>query len=135
MSGIGYKVAMHNETDAMNVDDLKQTLIQRRAELSERLERVARHTRHRDEPLPQDFAEQAVELGNGETLVALDRKISQELAQIDHALHRIKVDQYFDCETCGGPIGEQRLIALPHTTLCIRCANGSSDRSILRTAH
>ena len=64
---------MHNETDAMNLDDLKQTLIQRRAELSERQERVARHTRHRDEPLPPDFAEQAAELENGETLVALDQ--------------------------------------------------------------
>ncbi len=126
---------MHNETDAMNVDDHKQTLIQRRAELSERQERVARHTRHRDEPLPADFAEQAVELENGETLVALDKKMSRELVQIDHALHRIEVDQYLDCETCGGPIEEQRLIALPHTTLCILCANGSSARTIARTTH
>ena len=128
MSGIGYKVAMHNETAAMNVDELKQTLIQRKA-------RVARHTRHREEPLPPDFAEQAVELENGETLVALDKKMSRELVQIDHALHRIEVDQYLDCETCGGPIEEQRLIALPHATLCIRCANGSSARSIPRTTH
>ncbi len=135
MSGIGYKVAMHNETAAMKVDELKQTLIQRKAELSERQERVARHTRHREEPLPPDFAEQAVELENGETLVALDKKMSRELVQIDHALHRIEVDQYLDCETCGGPIEEQRLIALPHATLCIRCANGSSARSIPRTTH
>ena len=126
---------MHNETTAMNVDEFKQTLIQRRAELSERQERVARHTRHRDEPLPPDFAEQAAELENGETLVALDRKMSRELVQIDHALHRIEVDQYLDCETCGELIEEQRLIALPHATLCIRCANGSSARSILPTAH
>ncbi len=126
---------MHNETAAMNVDELKQTLIQRKVELSERQERIARHTRHREEPLPADFAEQAVELENGETLVALDRKMSQELVQIDHALHRIEADQYLDCETCGGPIEEQRLIALPHTTLCIRCANGSSARTIERTTH
>ena len=125
---------MHNETDAINVDEFKQTLIQRRAELSERQERVARHTRHRDEPLPADFAEQAVELENGETLVALDKKLSEELVQIDHALHRIEVDQYLDCETCSGPIEEQRLIALPHATLCIRCANGGSAHSIPRTA-
>ena len=126
---------MHNETAAMKVDELKQTLIQRKAELSERQARVARHTRHREEPLPADFAEQAVELENEETLVALDKKMSRELVQIDHALHRIEIDQYLDCETCGGPIEEQRLIALPHATLCIRCAYGSSARSIARTTH
>ena len=95
----------------MNANDLKQTLVERKAELSERQERVARHTRHRDEPLPPDFAEQAVELENAETLVALDREMSQELRQIDHALRRIEADQYLDCEQCGKPIVEERLMA------------------------
>jgi RNA polymerase-binding transcription factor DksA len=125
---------MHNETAELKVAELKQTLIQRKVELSERQERIARHTRHREEPLPPDFAEQAVELENGETLVALDKKLSEELVQIDHALHRIEVDQYLDCETCSRPIEEQRLIALPHATLCIRCANSGSAHSIPRTA-
>ena len=116
----------------MNVDEFKQTLIQRRVELSERQERVTRHTRHRDEPLPPDFADQAVELANGETLVALDREISQELCQIDHALRRIEADQYLDCEKCGEPIADKRLIAVPYATRCIQCANGSSVRSIPR---
>ncbi len=107
----------------MNADDLKQTLVERKAELSERQERVARHTRHREEPLPPDFAEQAVELENAETLVALDREMSQELRQIDHALRRIESDHYLNCEQCGEPIAEGRLKALPYATLCIRCAN------------
>ncbi len=106
----------------MNADDLKQTLVERKAELSERQERVARHTRHREEPLPPDFAEQAVELENAETLVALDREMSQELRQIDHALRRIEADQFLDCEQCGKPIPEERLMALPYATRCIQCA-------------
>jgi len=114
----------------MNVDELKQTLIKRRAELSERQERVKRHTRHRDEPLPPDFADQAVELANEETLVALDKEISQELCQIEHALRRIEADKYLDCEKCDRPIAEQRLVVLPYATQCIRCANGHSARSL-----
>ena len=43
----------------MNVVELKRMLIHHKAELSERQERVTRHTRHRDEPLPADFSEQA----------------------------------------------------------------------------
>ncbi len=117
----------------MNVDELKRTLIQRRANLSERRERVQRHTRHRDEPLPPDFADQAVELANAETLVALDREMSQELWQIDHALRRIEADRYLDCEKCGERIAQRRLLALPYATRCIQCANGNLARSIPST--
>ena len=126
---------MQNETGALDIEELKQMLIQHKAELSERQERVTRHTRHRDNALPPDFADQAVELANEETLVALDREISQELCQIEHALRRIEADKYLDCEKCDRPIAEQRLIALPYATRCIQCANGSSDGSIPSTTN
>jgi RNA polymerase-binding protein DksA len=100
----------------------------RRSELADRAERVSKHTRHRDEPLPADFAEQAVELENGETLVALDQEIRQELARIDKALARLESGSYFDCESCGQPIGAERLDALPVTTQCIDCASEADVR-------
>lgn len=102
---------------------MKSVLERRRDELIERRERIARHTRHRDEPLPPDFAEQAVELENGETLVALDREVHAELQGIERALRRIDDGSYGECSECGEPISEQRLRALPYTTLCFDCAN------------
>jgi len=107
----------------VDTEQAKARLEQRHQELGERQERIARHTRHRDEPLPPDFAEQAVELENGETLVALDREINNELMQIEHALKRIEAGLYFDCESCGEPIGEQRLEAIPYVNMCIDCAS------------
>jgi len=109
----------------VDTEQAKTTLEQRHRDLGERQERVARHTRHRDEPLPPDFAEQAVELENGETLVALDKEMSHELAQIEHALKRIEAGRYLACERCGEPIGERRLEALPYANLCIGCASES----------
>ena len=109
----------------MDLNAIKQQLTERAKELSERQERVARHTRHREEPLSQDFAEQAVELENGETLVAIDRELAQELQQIEHALRRIEADTYFDCTQCGKPIGKERLQAVPYANTCITCANAS----------
>lgn len=100
----------------------------RRGELAARAERVSKHTRHRDEPLPADFAEQAVELENGETLVALDQEIREELGRIDKVLQRLESGSYFDCESCGEPIGSERLEALPVTTLCIDCASEADSR-------
>lgn len=111
----------------MDAADFKPVLERRRAELVERRDRIERHTRHRDEPLPPDFAEQAVELENGETLVALDREVNAELREIDRALRRIEDGSFGECTTCGEPISEQRLAALPYTSLCIDCANSAQS--------
>ena len=104
----------------------ERQLKERKTELEARQKRVARHTRHRDEPLPQDFAEQAVELENGETLVALDQELTMELKKIDRALARIGSGDYLLCEHCGQPIGEARLMALPTSVLCIDCATAAA---------
>lgn len=101
---------------------MKTVLQRRQEELVERRERIARHTRHRDEPLPPDFAEQAVELENGETLVALDREVNMELREIERALRRIEDGTFGECTECGEPIAEPRLDALPYTSMCIDCA-------------
>ncbi|MEZ5560427.1 MAG: TraR/DksA family transcriptional regulator [Pseudomonadales bacterium] len=106
----------------MNNDQIRTKLQTMLTELQNRRDRVARHTRHRDEPLPSDFAEQAVELENGETLVALDREMSEEIKQIEQALRRLDAGTYDECASCGEPIGEERLKALPYASQCIDCA-------------
>ncbi len=107
----------------LNTSKIRAELVARRQELADRQERVSKHTRHRETPLPADFAEQAQELENGETLVALDQELAGELARIDKALARIDQGVYFTCMQCGEDIGEERLAALPDTTLCIDCAS------------
>lgn len=111
----------------MNLDEMRAVLERRREELTERRERIARHTRHRDEPLPPDFAEQAVELENGETLVALDREVNAELREVERALRRLDDGAYGECTECGETINEKRLNALPYASLCITCANSKQD--------
>ena len=107
---------------------VREELETRKQELQARQERVSKHTRHREDPLPQDFAEQAVELENGETLVALDQELAQELKKIDRAISRIDADNYMNCETCGEAIGEKRLQALPTSVQCIDCASAGDAR-------
>lgn len=41
------------------------------------------------------------------------------LAEIDAALQRIDQGTFGICVVCGGPIGEERLDAVPYATLCI----------------
>ena len=106
----------------VNRDQIKSALLARKGELLERHDRIARKTRHRDEPLPQDFAEQATELENQELLEALDVEVAEELRQITRALHRIESGAYASCTSCGIDIPHARLEALPTTSLCVDCA-------------
>jgi len=106
----------------MDQNHIKRALLARQSELLDRHGRISKKTRHRDEPLPQDFAEQAVELENQELLEALDVEVAEELRQISRALQRIESGEYTRCSSCGVDIPAARLEALPTTSLCVDCA-------------
>ena len=61
--------------------------------------------------------------------VTLDREIDytleenseQVLKAIDRALAKIETGTFGICETCGQPIAEERLMAIPYATQCIDC--------------
>jgi DnaK suppressor protein len=44
-----------------------------------------------------------------------------QLAEVDHALERIKDETYGICTNCGNVINSERLEALPYAELCIDC--------------
>lgn len=110
----------------MQTDWLKDKLVQNRAELVNRLEKISKHTQHRDEPLPADFAEQATELENQETLESMEQSLGATLAAIEHALKRIDKGLGGVCEVCSADISQPRLEALPHATLCPTCVVAQS---------
>ena len=49
----------------------------------------------------------------------LEENAEHILVEIDAALGRIEEGSYGLCADCGGPIGEERLLAVPYATLCI----------------
>jgi DnaK suppressor protein len=61
--------------------------------------------------------------------VTLDREIDYTLEEnsenvlkeIDVALAKIEAGTYGICETCGKPIAEERLAAIPYARQCIDC--------------
>jgi DnaK suppressor protein len=48
--------------------------------------------------------------------------VRRELADIDAALARIQEGRYGTCVHCGGPMGLQRLRAIPEARYCLACA-------------
>jgi DnaK suppressor protein len=65
--------------------------------------------------------EEATETLELEKRLALENRIRQELAGIDHALHKFEEGTYGFCDNCGKPIDPARLEALPQASLCLNC--------------
>ncbi|HSG90913.1 MAG TPA: TraR/DksA family transcriptional regulator [Pseudomonadales bacterium] len=107
------------------LEEARERLQADRVRLLERVRGLDDTVHHREEPLPQDFAEQAVELENQEVMEALDEDARAELRRIDQALARIEDDSYGECARCGNDINLERLAALPSATTCIDCASAA----------
>ncbi len=65
--------------------------------------------------------EEATETLELEKRLALENRIRQELAGIEHALHKFEEGTYGKCDNCGQSIDPERLEALPQASLCLNC--------------
>lgn len=54
--------------------------------------------------------------------VNLQRHLGRQVEEVEAALRRAEAGSYGLCESCGAPIGADRLHVLPFATLCIGCA-------------
>ena len=54
--------------------------------------------------------------------VVLSARVARELAEVDAALGRIASGSYGTCVACGGPLGLQRLRAIPEARFCLGCS-------------
>jgi DnaK suppressor protein len=72
-------------------------------------------------PLADNMAETASVTLDREIDYSLEEASNHVLAAIDAALGRIAAGTYGTCVTCGKPIGEERLEAIPYATQCIDC--------------
>ncbi len=105
------------------LDQIKAQLLTEQERLTELLERTSKHLYRRDKPYSADFAEQVVEVENNQVVEVLDHEAKFELQEIGRALAKIEQGTYEQCSACGEQIDEARLGAIPHTSLCLDCAN------------
>ncbi len=65
--------------------------------------------------------EEATETFELEKRLALEKRMIDQLAEVDHALRKFKEGTYGLCDVCGQPIDPARLEALPQANLCLSC--------------
>lgn len=63
-----------------------------------------------------------------ETQAAASAELTRrELDEIEAALRRIDEGSYGRCEACGGPMGMQRIRAIPEARFCLSCSGNRED--------
>ena len=119
---------IQEESDRGQADvyrDLEVELRARRDEWEQRLGKI-QGDRRRKTPLEPDFAEQATQRENDETLDALDTRGRQEIRAIEEALGRIADGSFGRCTRCSGEIPLARMQAYPEAAHCMGCADAGS---------
>ena len=76
---------------------------------------------------PDDEAALASDSSTKEMAVATLERERRTLAEIEAALLRMKKGEYGMCASCGEPIPEARLKALPWARVCVKCAERRSN--------
>jgi len=95
---------------------------QRLAEELEQLRMSASSSDERREGSPfGKREEEAAETLELEKRLAMENRIRQEMAGIEHALAKFEEGTYGLCDNCGKPIAPERLEALPQASLCVNC--------------
>lgn len=103
----------------MDVEKYRQRLLALEQELAHKVEREVETARTTAADQPES-GDQSVADELRETYFTLAQSDSQLLANVRGALRRIEDGTYGRCAVDDGPIEEERLEAVPWTTLCAR---------------
>lgn len=104
---------------------LRSRLESERKRLLDELEQIRANTRpfnERREGSPfgkrEEEATEAFEL---EKRLAFEKRLRDQLAEVEHALAKFDQGTYGICDICGQSIDRARLEALPQANLCLSC--------------
>ncbi len=65
--------------------------------------------------------EEAAETAEIENRMALEKRLLEQIMEVENALKKFETDTYGLCERCLQPIAVERLEAIPQAKLCITC--------------
>lgn len=74
----------------------------------------------------EEGASEAFEL---EKRLALERRLTATLSEIEHALRKFETGTYGACDRCGRQVESERLEVLPQANLCLSCKTQQSKNA------
>jgi len=108
--------------------ELEADIARLRVEISEAENDLAGLMRDAGEGAGDDQADAGTKTFEREQEISLANNARGMFEQSVHALERIVDGSYGICESCGSPIGKNRLLAFPRATLCMPCKSKQERR-------
>jgi len=99
----------------------ERELLRRRDELRRKLQTLEMLQRGPFRGTLAEAGDKATHDLEGESIVLVAERQAEELQRIEQALEDLRDGRYGICESCGKPIGQRRLDAMPSTRLCVKC--------------
>ena len=113
---------------------LKQEQVSLNAEL-QRLKAEEKSADEQREGSPFGKREEgATEAFEWEKRLALEKRLNDAIAAVEHALEKYEAGTYGICDLCSRPIEPGRLEALPQASLCLECKARQAKDARNRTA-
>jgi DnaK suppressor protein len=100
---------------------LRRRLETERERFLEELKATALVAERQERGFYGEYGELATEIAEVEKGLILEKRIREQLAEVEHALDKFERGTYGLCDNCGQPIDTARLEALPHANLCLSC--------------
>jgi len=100
---------------------LRRRLETEQESLLEELKTTALVAERRERGSYGEEGELATEIVEIEKGLILEKRVRDQLSEVEHALHKFDQGTYGLCDSCGQPIEPARLEALPHANLCLSC--------------
>jgi len=110
-----------------SINKMRELLLTRRNALRKALAGDLSLLKQLREQSGGDVVDAALDAAQDEISSQLAEVESRELANIEHALVRIKNGTYGECEICNNRIPVARLNALPYATSCIECQRAAEN--------
>jgi RNA polymerase-binding transcription factor DksA len=101
----------------------RRRLVERQRSLVERRDAKQRDAQVLYEERETDWEDRASDIAQAENLDHLGDNELAQLRRVTSALGRLADGTWGRCVSCGGPIAEKRLRALPEAVRCARCTN------------
>jgi DnaK suppressor protein len=102
---------------------LRRQLVRQKAELRKEIESQGADPESDDVAFVEDagFSDRSHRTEERSRLISVVRALRSNLRDVERALAKMEAGTYGTCESCGKPIGLERLDALPWAVLCIEC--------------
>jgi len=120
------------------LSELYEQLIKERIRLKSELERLRAEEKSADEQREgspfgkrEEGATEAFEM---EKRMALEKRLNEALAEMEHAIKKYESGTYDICDMCGQNIELARLEALPQASLCLKCKSSRAKDARSRPA-